>query len=67
MSTPTNTVEEFVDENYGLISRMLTHGNSEARGYALAVLANGGSDDDIEQVMQALEDLKTDTDEDDYQ
>ena len=63
MSATPNTVEEFVDENHELLTRLLAHGNSEAQGYALAALVNGGTDDDIDHVIQILEDLKTDADD----
>ena len=54
-STPNP--REYVQENRDLLTRVLRHGDTEARGYALALLANGGTENDIEGVQQVLEDL----------
>jgi hypothetical protein len=55
--TPSE-VREYVAENRDLLSRMLTHGNEEARGYALALLARGGTTDDLEQVGREFDKLR---------
>ena len=53
-------VEQYVNENRDLLERVLRHGNTEARGYALALLANAGTPEDVEQVRATLEDLTDD-------
>jgi len=55
--TPTDELQRYVQENRDLLTRVLRHGDTEARGYALALLANGGTENDIEGVQQVLEDL----------
>ena len=50
-SDTSEEVREYVEANQDLLGRMLAHGDAEARGYALALLANGGTIDDIEQVQ----------------
>jgi hypothetical protein len=50
----------FVRENRELITRLLAHGNAEARGYALAALANSGTVEDVEAIQAKLEALKED-------
>lgn len=55
--TPTDELQRYVQENRDLLTRVLRHGDTEARGYALALLANGGTEDDIEDVQRELEDL----------
>lgn len=46
------------DQNRELVARMLAHGTAEARGYAFAVLANGGTVEGIEDVQRRLDRLK---------
>ena len=53
-------VEQYVAENTELLARILAHGDAEARGYALAALANGGTVEKIERVQELLEGLKED-------
>ena len=53
-------VERYVTENSDLLARILAHGDAEARGYALAALANGGTVEEIERVQELLESLKED-------
>ena len=50
-------ISKYINENTNLLSRVLHHGNKEARGYALALIANGGTKEDIEDIQQELEDL----------
>lgn len=61
-STPTDVgdseVARFSSENQEFLSRILAHGDAEARGYALAVIANGGTVEDIELVQKELEKIK---------
>lgn len=56
----TTDPEQYVRENRDLLERVLRHGGTEARGYALALLANGGTPEDKEQVRRALEELADD-------
>ena len=51
-------VARFATENTEFLSRMLAHGDAEARGYVLAVLAQGGSVEDIEAVQRKLDEIK---------
>ena len=51
-------VFEFTTENQEFLSRVLAHGDPEARGYVLAVLAHGGTVSDIEAVQAELEKIK---------
>ena len=51
-------VQEYVEENHDLLGRMLAHGNEEAQGYALALLANGGNSNDLDQVERELDSLR---------
>jgi hypothetical protein len=53
--TDTN---RFVSEHQDLLARVLARGNSEARGHALALIANGGTVSDIDRIQQVLDDLK---------
>lgn len=58
--TNSGEIRDYVNENRDFLSRVLRHGNNEARSYALALLANGGTDDDIEAVQEELNQLQTD-------
>lgn len=58
--TDSGEIREYVNENRDFLSRVLRHGNNEARSYALALLANGGTDDDIEAVQEELNQLQAD-------
>ena len=58
--TDSGEIREYVNENRDFLSRVLRHGNNEARSYALALLSNGGTDDDIEAVQEELNQLQTD-------
>jgi len=55
---PEDDLQQYVRENRDLLTRVLLYGNEEARGFALAVLANGGTDRDIERVQRELERLE---------
>jgi hypothetical protein len=57
-SDTSEEVRKFVTENRDLLGRMLAHGDTEARGYALALLANGGTTDDFEQVQREFDKLR---------
>lgn len=54
----TNELTRYVQENRELLSRVLRHGDTEARSYALALLANGGTEEDIEEVRRELDRLQ---------
>lgn len=51
-------LEQFSDENTEFLSRILAHGDSEARGYALAVIANGASVEKIDEVQEQLDEIR---------
>lgn len=62
MNTPEDKseVDSFVSENTDFLSQVLAHGDAEARGYVLAVIAHGGTIGDIETVQEELEAIKRD-------
>lgn len=49
---------EYVAENREFLARVLAHGDAEARGYALALIAEGGELQDIDAVMSKLEEIR---------
>ena len=51
-------VDGYVSEHRDLLARVLARGNTEARGHALALVANGGTVSDIDRIQQVLDDLK---------
>ena len=51
-------VDQFVSEHQDLLARVLASGDNEARGHALALIANGGTVSDIDRIQQVLDDLK---------
>lgn len=53
-----DTINEYVDQNPEFLARVLAHGDTEAKGYALAVIANSASVKQIEQVQRELEKIK---------
>jgi hypothetical protein len=50
--------ETYVRENRGLLVRVLRHGDTEARAYALALLANAGDSRDVERVREQLDEIQ---------
>ena len=54
----TDDIQEYVRQNRDFLTQVLRHGDTEARGYALALLANGGTTDDLEQVRQEFDKLQ---------
>ena len=58
--TRSGEIRKYVNKNRGFLSRVLRHGNNEARSYALALLANGGTEDDIEAVQEELKRIQND-------
>lgn len=53
-------IEQYVAENRDLLARMLVHGDTEARGHALALLANSGTTEDFEKVEREFNKLRSD-------
>jgi hypothetical protein len=51
-------VRQYVEENRKMLTRMLAHGDAEARSYALALLSHEGTVEDIEAVQQMLDDIR---------
>ncbi|QZY00522.1 hypothetical protein [Halobaculum rubrum] len=51
-------VDQFVSEHSDFLGRVLARGDREARGHALALIANGGTVSDIDRIQQVLDDLK---------
>lgn len=62
-SDASDDITTFVHENREFLARLLAHGDAEARGYALAVLANGGNTGVIDAVQRELDRLKQEGDE----
>lgn len=52
-------IEQYVDQNREFLSRVLRHGGNEARSYALALLANGADDRDLEVIQEELNQMQT--------
>lgn len=53
-------IQRFVQENREWLAKLLAYGDDEARGYVLALLANGGNSSDIERVQRELQNIKED-------
>jgi hypothetical protein len=51
-------LDEFVNENSEMLSRVLACGNEEARAYVLALLANCDSVESVENVEEQLGRIK---------
>jgi len=51
-------LDEFVNENSEMLSRVLACGNEEARAYVLALLANCEGVDTVEDVEEQLGRIK---------
>lgn len=51
-------IDEYVQSNRELLSRVLAHGDRDAQGYALALLSHGGTPEDIDEIQQRLDELK---------
>lgn len=58
MTTNTLDPDEYVRENRDLIAQVLARGTPEARAWALALVKNGASVEDIEAVQERLKELK---------
>jgi len=53
-----DNLDEYVRENTEMLGRVLACGNEEARGYALALLANSGEVENVEDVEEQLGQIK---------
>jgi uncharacterized protein YaaR (DUF327 family) len=51
-------VEQYARRNTEFLSRVLAHGDEEARSYALALLANSGSVEAIDEVQSKLDEIR---------
>ncbi|WP_435124147.1 hypothetical protein [Halobaculum sp. D14] len=53
-----DSIQDYVAKNSDMLSRILACGNEEARAYALALLANAGDTEGLEDVQSELDRLK---------
>jgi hypothetical protein len=53
-------IHEFVNENTELLARVLACGTEETRAYALALVANSGDPERVEEVQRELEQIRRD-------
>ena len=51
-------VQEYADRNTEFLSCVLAYGDEEAQAYALALLANGGSVNAIDEVQSKLDEIR---------
>lgn len=51
-------MSQYADRNTKFLSRVLAHGDEEARAYALALLANSGSVEAIDEVQEQLDEIR---------
>jgi hypothetical protein len=59
MSSETpSELKEYTRRNTEFLSRVLAYGDEEARGYALALLANGDSVEAIDEVQAELDEIR---------
>ena len=56
------SLDEYVEENSELLSRILACGNNEARAYVLALLANCENTSSVEKVQPLLDQIKQNQD-----
>ncbi|ELZ42768.1 hypothetical protein C471_02210 [Halorubrum saccharovorum DSM 1137] len=54
----SDSLTEYASRNTEFISRVLAHGDEEARAYALALLANSGSVEAIDEVQAQLDEIR---------
>lgn len=54
----SDEIADYVDKNSDLIAQILARGTPEARGWALALVKNGASVEDIEVIQERLDELK---------
>lgn len=60
MSSPEeiSEVSRYVDRNTDFLARVLAYGDTEARAYALALLSNGTSAEDIDKIQAKLDRIR---------
>lgn len=57
-SDASSELKEYTRRNTEFLSRVLAYGDEEARGYALALLANGDSVEAIDEVQAELDEIR---------
>jgi len=55
---PITEVSRYADRNTEFLSRVLAYGDTEARAYALALLSNGATADDIDKIQAELDRIR---------
>ncbi|MCW8173114.1 hypothetical protein [Natrialba swarupiae] len=55
---PITEVSRYADRNTEFLSRVLAYGDTEARAYALALLSNGASAEDIDKIQAELDRIR---------
>lgn len=55
---PLSEVDRYTDRNTEFLSRVLAYGDTEARAYALALLSNGATAEDINEVQAELDRIR---------
>jgi len=60
MSSPEEVpdVSRYVDRNTDFLARVLAYGDTEARAHALALLSNGTSAEDIDEIQSELDRIR---------
>ena len=60
MSSPEEIpeVSRYADRNTDFLARVLAYGDTEARAYALALLSNGTSAEDIDKIQAKLDQIR---------
>jgi hypothetical protein len=53
-------VSRYADRNTEFLARVLAYGDTEARAYALALLSNGASPEDIDNIQAELDRIRRD-------
>ena len=51
-------VNRYADRNTEFLSRVLAYGDTEARAYALALLSNGATAEDIDKIQAELDRIR---------
>lgn len=55
---PITEVSRYADRNTEFLSRVLAYGDTEARAYALALLSNGATAEDIDKIQAELDRIR---------
>ncbi|SDY52807.1 hypothetical protein [Halopenitus persicus] len=53
-------LNRYADRNTEFLSRVLAYGDTEARAYALALLSNGATAEDIDKIQAELDRIRRD-------